>query len=850
MKISDYISEDAQLYLREVIEDADGNEVFFIGTANAEGLVERVRVVARGNEVEVAAILTDCRRGDVLIHNHPSGILRPSSADNRIASLAGNEGAGFFIINNEATEIFVAVEVALPEKAELVKLAEVENYFVPHGPISKALPGFELREPQLRMLRTVVEAFNDKNVALIEAGTGTGKTLAYLLPAIHWSLANRKRVVISTNTINLQQQLIEKDIPLLRRIFPGDFQAALVKGRSNYVCLRKLHEAVSQPDLLELDNAVQELHDIFEWAQKTEDGSKSDLGTLPSDRVWELIQSESDTTLKNRCPFYKKCFFYKARRRAATADILVANHHLLFADLALRASIGDTASEIAVMPRYDRLILDEAHNIEDVASSYFGVRLSYLGIQRTLNRLFRIRNGKESGLIPFLESRLTQRRKAVPRPLLEQLRRLCKETRECIDSARQLSTQTMEPIFAFVMQSEHSEYNEIKLRLTERVYRDPEWQRLMQPVPLLLKKLAEVESSVAKIIAALKKIPTAFEKEARSMAVDIRARGDRLLLVGTELENVLLQRDHENVRWLEARDSRYGKILHLHSAPIDVAPILQKAVFDRFETVVMTSATLSVGKSFDFVDRRLGLVSLPAERKSEVILPSPFNYQEQVIVGIPTDIPAPNDREFSAQLERLLLESIKASQGRSFVLFTAYSLLNRMYEALRNPLEAMGISLYRQGQESRHQLLQRFRSDIASVLFGTDSFWEGVDVPGQALVQVIIPRLPFRVPSEPVIEARVEAIERAGGNSFLDYTVPQAVLKFKQGFGRLIRSRSDYGAIMLFDKRVVSKSYGRVFIESLPECTMIVGAAATVIDEVAKFLRQKEGRPVVSDPAA
>jgi ATP-dependent DNA helicase DinG len=836
MKISKYIFDDAQYFIREAIADAGGNEVFVLGKTNNKRVVESAEVIARGNAVEVPAITRICRTGDVVIHNHPSGVLKPSSADNRIASYLGNEGIGFYIVNNEVTDIYVSIEPIVHEEPVAIDLNKIKPFIEPNGAIAKILPSFETREPQLQMLADVVEAFNHNKVALIEAGTGTGKTLAYLLPAIQWSIENRKRLVISTNTINLQQQLVEKDIPLIQNAYPKKFDAALVKGRSNYVCLRKLHEAVGQPTLLDIGNAKQELEQIFAWAKKTKDGSKSDLGTLPGDRVWEQIQSESDTTLKNRCEFYNKCFFYNARRKAASADILVANHHLLFADLAIRSVAGNNASEIAVMPKYERLILDEAHNIEDVASSYFGVRISYLGIQRTLNRLFRVKDNKETGQITFLQARIQFRLAVIPRDLAYEIDRACDSAKEKIEQARVNLSDTMERLFFFVGNQDKSKYSESKLRLTERIYQNQNWKAIIEGVPALLRSMYEVASVTDKILTALSKIPTSFEKEARSLAVDLKAQADRLTETAGALKMVLQDKDEVNVRWLEVRESRFGNIVRLYTAPIDVAPILQKAVFEKFPTVVMTSATLSVGKSFEYIDQRLGLAGLKESRKIETILPSPFDFQQQAIVGIPTDIPEPNSASFSQKLPELLKKGIAASNGRAFVLFTAYSLLNKMFNELEYALKEMNIALYKQGQENRHQLLNRFRTDISSVLFATDSFWEGVDVPGEALMQVIIPRLPFRVPSEPVIEARVEAIDKSGGNSFMEYSVPQAVLKFKQGFGRLIRNRSDYGAILLLDNRVVSKHYGRLFLASLPECNVVVGTADEVFASIAAFL--------------
>lgn len=837
MKISTYISEEVQLFLREAIKEANGNEVFFLGRTAGTLVVESADVLARGNKTEVPAIIANCRPGDVVIHNHPSGLLEPSPADNKIASHVGNEGVGFYIINNDASAIYVGVEPVLPEEPVDVSANELESYLGDGSPLTSLLEGFEIREPQRHMLADVADAFNNKKIALIEAGTGTGKTLAYLLPAIKWAAENKKRVVISTNTINLQQQITEKDIPVLQKVFPQKFQAVLVKGRTNYLCLRKMHEAVAQPSLLDIDDAQEELDKIAAWAEKTSDGSKSDLSFLPSEKVWEHVQSESDTTLRNHCKFYHKCFFYNARRRATTADLLIANHHLLFADLSVRTS-SENASEIAVLPKYERLILDEAHNLEEVASRYFGVSLTYAGVARTFNRLHRAKGGKETGQLPFLVGRIHKMQGKISRDLSLQLLQQSDEARTAIDRARAYLTEIMERIYNLVVNRQQGNY-ELKLRLTESILKEPSWQNLLQQVPMLIKALRDSATACDKIIRSLTRVDTSFEREAASLAVDIKAQAERLINHANEISFVLMQQDDANIRWVEVREGRFGLIVRLCTSPLDVAPIMKKAVFDRFPTVVMTSATLTVNKTFDFFAQRIGLSSVRDGRLISNSLASPFNFQRQAMIGIPTDVPEPNDGRFNRQLPELLQQGIEVSRGRAFVLFTSYSLLNDMYQRLEEPLRRQNIALYRQGQENRHHLLNRFRTDRSSVLFATDSFWEGVDVKGDALVNVIIPRLPFRVPSDPVIEARVEAIEKRGGNAFLEYSVPQAVLKFKQGFGRLIRSRSDYGLILILDRRVVSKFYGRVFLASLPECNVVIGAAEEVFGEMTSFLEEK-----------
>ena len=843
MDITKYIVEEARIYIRQAIEEAGGSEVFFIGKVDAERRVDEIAVVARGNETEVPAIIANCRPGDVVLHNHPSGLLKPSPADNRIASLVGNENVGFFIVNNAVNDIYVGVEPIACEAPAEVDAGALKHFLDADGPLAAKLPQFERRVSQLEMLDVVAEAFNSGKVASIEAGTGTGKTLAYLLPAIQWSLSNGKRVVISTNTINLQQQLIEKDIPLLQSIFPKPFQAVLVKGRTNYVCLRKLDEAMKQPSLLDFDGAEKDLEQIYQWARKTRDGSKTDLGILPGERIWEHIQSESDTTLKTRCQFYKKCFFYNARKQAATADLLVANHHLLFADLAIRSATRG-ASEAAVLPRYERVILDEAHNLEDIASKYFGLRVTYFGILRILNRLQRTRrrDSKTMGQLPFLAGRVRANARLIPRQVLEDLTSLVeKQAVEEVEKCRVLLAELMDRIYFWTAARQANPREEIKLRLTPELNRDPHWQDIVKDAPKLGNQVKNLLNSVEGITRQLAKIATSFEKEARSLSVDLNAQAGRLMESVGQVERILLTPSRDHVRWIEAREGKMGHIVRLCTAPLNVAHLMNEAVYERFPTVIMTSATLSVNRSFAYLSDRLGLDKLEDERLLQRILPSPFDYSQQVILCVPTDIPEPKSRDFEEKLQPHLYKAIAASRGRAFVLFTSYYLLRKMHTQLAAPLRDLGITIYKQGETTRHVLLNRFRNDVSSVLFATDSFWEGVDVPGGALTHVIIPRLPFRVPSEPIIEARVEAIERAGRNSFLEYTVPQAIIRFKQGFGRLIRNKSDYGAITSLDRRVVSKSYGRSFLASLPECQVVVGEAENVFAQLRAFLDARQG---------
>jgi ATP-dependent DNA helicase DinG len=856
-KIKSYLSDESISYMRLHIQDAGGNEVFFLGKNDGKGVVESVQVVARGNKALVPAIVNIAHTGDVVIHNHPSGVLQPSNPDAAIASQLGNEGIGFFIINNTVTDIYVVVEPQKPKEVVLLSEARLKKLLSAEGPLASKLENFESRPQQQKMLVEIADAFNENKIAIIEAGTGTGKTMAYLLPAIEWSVKNRERTVIATGTINLQEQLINKDIPLLQQSLDLKFRAELVKGRTNYACLRKLSEAQSQLEMFSEAAQQQELQAIIEWAKKTPDGSKSDLAFIPQEQVWEKIQSESDTTLRSKCKFYHQCFFYNARRRAAAADVLIANHHLLFADLSVRHEAGES-SEVAVLPKYQRVILDEAHDVEEVASSYFGAATSYHSILRTLHKIYRLgKDGKTTGVLPFTMAKMQMSANRISRSLIdkfrEQIERVCEPA---VDTVEYRLKELMDYLFLWVSnrgnKSNSENFSEVKLRMTPQVVKEKTFQEIITNLtPVLLKEMRVCSEQLYEVLKLCDIAEYQLGSEAASLAVDIKAQADRLLEAAKEIDTILLNNDEKNIRWLEVKESRWGNVVRLRSAPLDVAPILKKAVFEKFPTVVLTSATLAVGKSFDFIEKSLGLSESVSgalkdsggkpRQKTATQLGSPFDFSRQALIAIPTDIPEPNSRDFPKHLREGLLRALQISQGRAFILFTAYGLLNQMFRELSPELAKLGFIAMKQGQENRHRLLENFKRQVGSVLFATDSFWQGVDVHGEALECVIIPRLPFKVPSEPVLEARVEAIDRRGGNSFMEYSVPQAVIKFKQGFGRLIRRKSDFGAIVIFDNRIVTKHYGRLFLESLPESRIAAGKSEDVFAEMAAFYKRQRG---------
>ncbi|MFQ5824449.1 MAG: helicase C-terminal domain-containing protein [bacterium] len=835
-KISKYFSQASVKEMIKHIRQANGNEVFLVGHLDEEALVETVEVFARGNESSAPALMQVARQGDVVIHNHPSGTLRPSRADTHVASILGNDGIGFYIVNNKVTNVYVVVEPFAEKEVVPINSTELTRIIGKNGPISKKLENYEYRPQQIQMIECVSQAINEDKIAIIEAGTGTGKTLAYLLPAITYVLQNKERCVVSTNTINLQEQLINKDLPFLQSILKDKFKAVLVKGRTNYACKRKLIEAEKELDLFSETGEKAELKTIMDWAKKTKDGSKSDLNFVPRSEVWEKIQSESDTSLKTKCPFYNKCFFYTARRAAATANILVANHHLLFSDLAVRVTKG--ASENAVLPAYDRIIFDEAHHLEDVATNYFGVGITYLGVLRILNKLYRRKEEQEKGLLLFLSGKLTKFARRFPHEKFLNVQKFIQEQGiSAVENLKFLLSETMEQIFYTVQRLNDSEFGEIKLRLISALIRSQEWQdKILFTAKKLIQEMRKFTARLNNFLRNIESIELRLAPSVGSLTIDLQAQLERLDAVANTMDHVLLQSDEENIRWIEVKEGyKQSKIVRLRSSPMEVAPIMKVTVYNNFKNVIMTSATLTVEGRFNYTKNRLGLDLIEPERTLELSLSAPFDYKNQALVCIPNDIPDPREKRFTEELSELILKSIKISEGRAFVLYTSYGLLNLIFNRLKSTLEALGYNVYKQGQENRHRLLERFKEDITSVLFATDSFWEGVDVHGEALESVIITKLPFKVPSEPVVEARVEAIERRGGNAFLEYTVPQAAIKFRQGFGRLIRRKTDRGSILILDRRVIQKSYGRIFINSLPDCRIVIGPTHEIFQEMRKF---------------
>lgn len=829
--------------IRTAITLAGGNEVCFVGTVDDDGIIVQVRPVARGDVRSVLALPGFGQAGEMLLHNHPSGSLEPSDADMDVAARIHEKGLGFGIIDNDASRVYVVAEVPKVEETQELTHDMVDAVLAPDGPVAKAMQArlgprqYEDRPTQRAMAAAVVDTFNEGGVALLEAGTGVGKSLGYLVPALRWAAANGERTIVSTNTITLQEQLVGKDLPFLQDAMSDQpVRFALLKGWRNYLCLFRLDQSRGAGAALFEDAMTSDVDMLAQWAERTTDGSLSDLPVAPRPEVWDEVAAEPDLCTRMKCAFYDRCFLFKARREAAQADVVVVNHHLLLSDVAVRR-MSQNWSEGAVLPAYRRLVIDEGHHLEDAAGAHLGMSITWRALYRMFNRLER----RGRGLLPALAARLMMSNDLLSVASLDIVQeRLGPSVATARDRAAYL--------FELLRNTLELNGGSV-LRLTAEFEQHSAWRNGIEDA--LDELLTEIGMIKEGLVVVRERLETDAKKseELSPLVNEIRAVSRRLEGAGESLVGALRTPTGkpEVVRWMEF-SGRPGpdRNVALHCVPLDLAPILREDLFDRVDTTVVTSATLATNGGFGFLERRLGLTGTDIPKRTSIFA-SPFDYQQQALFVVPSDIPAPNENP-SAHLEAvasMLRDLAVASDGGIFALFTSHRDVREMADRLRGAGHDVRWPLLVHGEEPRDQLLRSFQQSGRAILLGTATFWEGVDVPGDALRGLLIAKLPFRVPTEPIVAAQCESIEARGGNAFREFMLPHAALRLKQGFGRLIRSSSDHGVVVLCDPRVLTKSYGRELLDGLPPARRIKGNWIALRREVLRFYERNRVGEVV-----
>lgn len=700
------------------------------------------------------------------------------------------------------------------------------------GPIAQSLSAYEERAEQKQMLETVFKSQDQASIALIEAGTGVGKSLAYLLPALHIAHTEGHITVVSTHTITLQEQLMQKDLPFLSKTLGLDIPVALVKGMGNYLCLRKLYDLVDQASLLNVTEREQ-LKELESWVEKTDDGSSSDLNKTYDKITWDKVHCESSACSFVKCQHYKECFFFKARKKVKDAKVLVVNHHLLMVDMQAK----ELEDKGAILPEYDHLVIDEAHTLEDIATSALAQNCSLQGITRKLHEL--VSDRTSLGKMQRLKHKLTPMQDVLKDSLWN------KVSFEVFSEKKEVETTLLDAFYDLedFLKATHpsNDLSNERIELGDLLRSHPSWQNLQVSFEKLEERLLSLSSTLSVMIQQIESTDRDIQKKVESLLVDIKALSSFYERSALLLKEFFKGKAHPSKLYvIEKTERKTYHNIQLNVIELNIAKILAENLFSPPLSTVLCSATLNHKGKFDFVKKQLGLRApyFKKERFLETILPSPFNYKEQALLAAPNNLPMPTAPDYLEAVCSQIQSALAASQGGAFVLFTSFKMLGQCYERLLPFMLDKKLLPLKQGDENRTLLLNLFKKEKNGVLFGTDTFWEGIDVPGESLRLVILTKLPFPVPTEPLFKARCTQIEKEGGNSFMDYSIPKALIKFKQGFGRLIRSQKDRGCILCLDSRLVTKRYGNLFIQDLPTCKTSFGPSRDLEKQISLFFNQ------------
>lgn len=717
----------------------------------------------------------------------------------------------------------------------------IEAMFEPGGALETALPDFESRPGQMRMAAEVARTLWSGHIGVFEAGTGTGKSLAYLVPAADWACRNEKRVAISTHTINLQEQLLQKDIPLAQTALGLPIRATLVKGRSNYLCLRK--SQLLQVESAEMTGADHDaLKRLLNGLDQLKTGDRAEMPARFSDSAWERLSARGDQCIRGFCPFNHCCYVQKARREAANSQFLIVNHHLLLADVALK---GDTSEEGGVLPQYSALIMDEAHHIEDIATEYFGREADTAGWRRLWDMVLR-----HEGRIPG--GALVQLREHVLRVTTEGRKKWLAQIDESIDPVQRTSEQGLAwfgMVAEMVERGGTEEAAGKRMRIRDGFCTQPGFAALAAAYDDLSVVAADATRRLQSVCTSMRGVQEVeHDPETMAALVVLQNCVEQCRETLCVASDILGGPAPGTVAWLETALSGKTSGGRLVERPLSVGETFFERVVAPLQAVIFTSATLATGQNLSYWNARVGLNRAGTEKRREAVISSPFDYQNQLLLVVPTDLPEPDSRDFISRAADYLEQVLVLSRGRAFLLFTSYGMLAQTHRALAGRLAGLGMDVLCQGEADRARLIAQFKESGRAVLFGTSSFWEGVDVPGDALSLVVLAKLPFAVPSDPINEARYEKVEQEGRNPFVELSLPQAVIRFKQGFGRLIRTQGDRGAVVVLDRRIVTRPYGRSFIEALPPSANCTAPWAATLDMLSRWYSHRCEPPRGADP--